>query len=53
MLGLKRVATEYRSKSLKPRDVAEAYTQSYVKADLPSYGRSSVFRGCLAGLTAK
>jgi hypothetical protein len=53
VLGLKRVATEYGAKSLRPRDVAKAYTQSYVKAKLPSYGRRSVFRGCLAGLTAK
>jgi hypothetical protein len=50
LLGVNAIAREYRAASFKPKDVASAYADAWVKGGAPERSRKAMFRGCLAGL---
>jgi hypothetical protein len=50
LLGINAIAREYRAASFKPKDVAKAYADAWVKGGAPERSRKAMFKGCLAGL---
>ena len=48
--GAERLAKDYKARSTRPRDIAEAYAKAFTKV-APKKTYEPIYRGCLRALT--